>query len=88
MSTLFAVLAGAMILLMVPYVGRVISGPTIFDRLVGLAGIGTKVAVLIVVLGVLYDRAEMFVDISLAFLLLNLVTTLVIARHVKERRLA
>lgn len=77
-GALFAVLA-----LFVPFLARVIRGPTIFDRVVALNGIGTLVPVMLVLIGLLYDRTEMFVDIALALFLLNLFTTLLIAHYVR-----
>lgn len=85
---LFVAAAAAMLAIAVPYVWRVIAGPTVFDRLVGLNGIGTKVAVLVVIAGLAYDRVDMFVDLALGFLLLNIVTTLLIAKHVRRTRRA
>jgi multicomponent Na+:H+ antiporter subunit F len=83
------VFVGALLLLlalMVPFLVRVIRGPTIFDRVVALNGLGTLVPVMLVMIGLLYARAEMFVDIALALFLLNLFTTLLIAHHVRRAR--
>ena len=85
---LFSGAGVAMLGLAVPYLGFVIRGPTVFDRLVALNAIGTKVAVLTVVAGVLYGRLDMFVDLALGFVLLNVVTTLLIARYVRDRKRA
>ncbi|HSP90125.1 MAG TPA: monovalent cation/H+ antiporter complex subunit F [Vicinamibacterales bacterium] len=71
--------------LMMPFVSRVITGPTIFDRVVALNGLGTLVPATLVLVGLLYDRVDMFVDLALALFLLNVFTTLLIARYVRER---
>jgi multicomponent Na+:H+ antiporter subunit F len=63
------------------YIYRVIVGPTVFDRLVGVAGIGTKVILLLILIGVLYDRLDMVIDIVLGYALLNFVATLAAARY-------
>jgi multicomponent Na+:H+ antiporter subunit F len=68
-----------------PFVLRVISGPTIFDRAVALNGIGTLVPVALVLTGLIYDRLDMYVDLALALFLLNVFTTLLIARYVRFR---
>jgi len=78
-TSIVVLLAGA------PYVARIVRGPTVFDRVVGLNGLGTKVAVLLVLSGALFARIEMMVDLALGLFLLNLVTTLLIARHVRAR---
>lgn len=86
MAGVWTLTALALIALMAPYLKRAIVGPSAFDRLVSLNAIGTKVGVLLVIVGLLYDRTEMFVDIALALFLLNLVATLLVARYVSERR--
>lgn len=79
-SAMFAVL-----LLMTPFLARALAGPTVFDRVVALNGMGTLVAVVLVLLGMVYGREDMFVDLALALFLLNLFTTLLIARHVRQK---
>jgi multicomponent Na+:H+ antiporter subunit F len=85
MTVFFVVALLLVILLSVPFVTRVIVGPTKFDRVVGLNGIGTMVPVLMVLAGVIYGQAEMFVDMAVALYLLNLFTTLLIARYVRDK---
>jgi multicomponent Na+:H+ antiporter subunit F len=69
------------------YLYRVLQGPTIFDRVLGLNGISTKAIILLVVIGVVYDRVEMFVDISTGYALLNLVGALAVAKYLEEKGL-
>lgn len=85
MILLFTGVASVLLLLALPYMVRVVAGPTVFDRVAGLNGIGTKVPVLLVLQGLMYDRLEMFVDIALALFLLNLFTTLLVARYVYDK---
>lgn len=73
------------VLLVVPFIGRAIAGPTIFDRVVALNGMGTLIPVLLVLIGLRYDRADMFVDMALGLFLLNLFMTLLIARYVRDK---
>lgn len=63
------------------YIYRIIVGPSVFDRLVGAAGIGTKTILLLILIGVLYDRLDMVIDIVLGYALLNFVATLAAARY-------
>lgn len=67
------------------YLYRVIRGPTVFDRLLGLNGISTKAIILLVVIGTVYGRVDMFVDISTGYALLNLVAALAIAKYLEEQ---
>jgi len=71
--------------LMVVYLYRVVRGPSVFDRVLGLNGISTKAIVLLVLIGTLFERVEMFVDISTGYALLNLVSALAIAKFLEER---
>lgn len=73
-------------ILIVMYLYRVIRGPTLFDRILGLNGISTKAIILLVVIGTVYERVEMFVDISTGYALLNLVGALAIAKYLEQRR--
>lgn len=68
------------IIIIIPFY-RVVKGPTVFDRLLGAGAIGTKTLVLILLLGFLFDRLEMFIDIALAYAILNLISTLIIAKY-------
>jgi multicomponent Na+:H+ antiporter subunit F len=70
---------------MVVYLYRVVRGPSVFDRALGLNGISTKAIVLLVVIGTVFERVEMFVDISTGYALLNLVSALAVAKFFEER---
>ena len=67
------------------YLYRVVRGPTVYDRVLGLNGISTKAIIILVVIGTIYDRVEMFVDISTGYALLNLVGALAITKYLEER---
>jgi multicomponent Na+:H+ antiporter subunit F len=83
MNTLFVGLTIVVLLLMLVFIGRVIVGPTIFDRVVALNGVGTIFPLLLILIGLDYGRADMFIDLALALFLLNLFTTLLVARYVR-----
>lgn len=85
MTSFYAFVAVAILGLALPYLGRVIAGPTVFDRVIGLNGIGTKVPLLLILIVLMYERVDMVVDVVLALFLLNLVTTLLIAKYVREK---
>ncbi len=59
---------------------RVVRGPTIFDRMLGAGAIGTKTMVLILTIGMVYNRFDMFVDITLAYAILNFIGIIAIAK--------
>jgi multicomponent Na+:H+ antiporter subunit F len=65
---------------------RVVTGPTAIDRIMGVNVIGTKTTVLLVIIGTIYHRVEMFVDIALAYALLNFLAVLAASRFFMHRR--
>ena len=65
---------------------RAIAGPTVLDRLVGANAIGSKTVVLLLLIGCIYQRVEMFVDIALAYALLNFIAVLAASRYFHKRR--
>jgi multicomponent Na+:H+ antiporter subunit F len=73
--------------LILVYLYRVIQGPTVFDRVLGLNGISTKSIILMIVLGMVYERENMFVDISTGYALLNLVGAIAVAKFLEQRGL-
>jgi multicomponent Na+:H+ antiporter subunit F len=73
--------------LILVYLYRVIQGPTVFDRVLGLNGISTKSIILMIVLGMVYEREDMFVDISTGYALLNLVGAIAVAKFLEQRGL-
>ena len=75
----------AITLLIGVYLYRVLRGPTVYDRVLGLNGISTKAIILLVVIGTVYERVEMFVDIAIGYALVSLVGSLAIAKYLEER---
>lgn len=59
---------------------RVVRGPTVFDRMLGAGAIGTKTMVLILAIGLVFKRFDMFVDITLAYAVLNFIGVVAIAK--------
>ncbi len=65
---------------------RAVAGPTVLDRLIGVNAIGSKTTVLLVVIGLLYQRVDMFVDIALAYAMLNFIAVLAASRFFQKRK--
>ncbi len=62
---------------------RVMKGPTVFDRMVGVGVIGTKTIILICLTGFAFGRLEMFIDIAIAYAMLNFLGSIVIAKYLE-----
>jgi multicomponent Na+:H+ antiporter subunit F len=86
METFFLYSAIALSLIMVLSLYRAVFGPTVLDRMVGVNAIGSKTTVLLLLIGIIYQRVEMFVDISLAYACLNFIAVLAASRYFQKRK--
>ncbi len=75
-----------LVLLMILSLYRAVKGPTIFDRLIGVNAIGSKTTVLLLIIGLLFERFDMFVDIAMAYALLNFIAVLAMSRYFHKRK--
>jgi multicomponent Na+:H+ antiporter subunit F len=80
----FVALVLAILTLTFAYVYRLAAGPTVFDRLLGVSGLGTKTTLVLLLVGLVYGRLDMFVDISVAYALLSFVGSLAAARYLER----
>jgi multicomponent Na+:H+ antiporter subunit F len=60
---------------------RAVCGPTVFDRLIGAGFVGTKTSILLVLIGFIYGRIDMFVDLALVYSILNFIGTLIVSKY-------
>lgn len=72
--------------LMVVSLYRAVFGPTVLDRMIGANAIGSKTVVLLIIIGFVYRRVDMFVDIALAYALLNFIAVLAASRYFQKRK--
>lgn len=86
MISFFLYVAIGLCLIMVLSIYRVLFGPTTLDRLIGVNAIGSKTVILLLLIGFLYGRVDMFVDIALAYGLLNFVAVVAAARYFHKRK--
>jgi multicomponent Na+:H+ antiporter subunit F len=85
MKTFLLYILVSLAILLGAYLYRVLKGPTIFDRVLGLNGISTKAIILLIVMGIYFERVDMFVDISTGYALLNLVGALAVAKYLERK---
>ena len=64
---------------------RVMAGPSIYDRVLGVNAVASKTFLLILLVGLLYERLDMFVDIALAYALLNFVGSVAVAHYLERK---
>jgi len=84
LTSLFIVAAVTLTIIALIYLYRVVVGPTIYDRLLGLAGIGTKAILILILIGAIYGELDMVIDIALGYALLNFVAGLASAKYARS----
>ncbi|MBN2851878.1 MAG: pH regulation protein F [Clostridia bacterium] len=63
---------------------RIIIGPTVWDRLLGFNIVLSKILMLIVLFSMIFDKTYLL-DIAITYALIGFVSTLFIARFLKDR---
>jgi len=66
---------------------RAFKGPSVFDRMNALGVIGADTILLVVLFGYLDGRADMYVDIAIAYAVLGFVGSVVIAKYLGGKKL-
>jgi multicomponent Na+:H+ antiporter subunit F len=84
MTQFFLILGMGLCVLVLPCLYRATYGPTVLNRAAGISAIGTKTLIILLIMGVIYDRIEMFVDISMVYALLNFLGCLVLAKYLER----
>lgn len=85
MILFYETVIGVISLIILIFLYRVLRGPTVFDRVLGLNGISSKAILLLIVIGSVYGRLSMFVDIALGYALINLIGALATATYLEHR---
>ena len=72
----------ALVAAMALALGRALIGPTLYDRILAANTFGTKTVLIIAVVGFLFGRPE-FLDIALAYALINFIGTIAVLKFFK-----
>jgi len=86
MNYLFPVVAVFIVILMFLPLYRAIKGPTLFDRLISAGQMGTNGILVLVILGFSYQRVDMFIDLAIAYALLNFIGTIAFGKYLERHR--
>ena len=84
MTQFFLIIGLGMCVLVLLCLYRATFGPTILNRAAGISAIGTKTLIILLLMGVVYDRVDMFIDISMVYALLNFLGTVVLAKYLER----
>ena len=88
MHGLLIALVGGLALAMLLSFYRLLSGPTLWDRLTGLSLIGTKTMILLLVIGETVGRQDIFVDITFSYALIIFIGSLALAKYFEGKGVA
>ena len=86
MDQFFLITGVLLCLVMILPLYRAIAGPTVLDRLIGVNAIGSKTTALLILIGLLYHRVDMFVDIAIAYATLNFIAVLAASRYFQKKK--
>ena len=84
---LYAITAFAVLIALGLALARAFLGPTVFDRILAVNSVGTKTVLLIAILGFLTGRPD-FLDIAIAYALINFIGVVAVLKFVKYGDLA
>ncbi len=83
---MFETAASVIVLAALLVLYRVIRGPRIYDRALGVNVIGTKTVVVLALIGFIYKRPH-FLDLALVYALINFIATIAILKYKETGRL-
>ena len=81
---MYTVVALAIMVTMILAVARAVAGPSLYDRVLAVNMFGTKTALLLSIVSMQFGRAE-FLDLALAYALINVVGVLAVLEFVESR---
>ncbi len=83
---MYAAVTIALIVTMALALLRALLGPTVYDRVLAVNMFGTKTVLLVSVIAYLYERPD-FLDLALAYALINFIGVLAVLQFVQARAL-
>jgi len=86
MNEFFVAVGLGLCLLVFLVLYRVIFGPGVFNRIAAISAIGTKILIILLVFGYVYNRVDMFIDISMVYALLNFIGSIAAAKYLEMER--
>ena len=63
---------------------RLIVGPRVYNRLLAAGAIGTNATAILAIMGYIFDRPDMYVDLALTYALLNFIGTVAVGKYLEN----
>jgi multicomponent Na+:H+ antiporter subunit F len=86
MNLIFSIIAVIIVALMLLPLYRVVKGPTLYDRIISAGLMGTNGVLVLAVVGFIYNRVDMFIDLAIAYALLNFIGTVAVGKYLERHR--
>jgi multicomponent Na+:H+ antiporter subunit F len=83
MSSFFLCLGMGLFTLVFLCLYRGVFGPGVLNRIAAISAIGTKTLIILLLMGFIYNRVDMFIDISMVYALLNFIGTITAAKYLE-----
>lgn len=65
---------------------RLVIGPFVFNRILAVNFFGTKTVVILLLIGFMYGRPDLFIDIAFVYVLINFTAVLAFLKYVESGR--
>jgi multicomponent Na+:H+ antiporter subunit F len=82
--TVFVAAAIVIVVVSTASLYRVVAGSSVFDRVLAAGAIGTNAIALLALTGFIFERPDMFVDMAIAYGLLNFIGTVAITKYLER----
>lgn len=83
MFNMFEVATFMIVLAAVLVLYRAVAGPFVFNRILAVNFFGTKTIVILLLVGFMYGRPDVFIDIAIVYVLINFTAVLAFLKYVQ-----
>ena len=84
MTDVFTVGAAVVVAISAAGFYLIVVGRTVYDRLLAAGAVGTNAIVLLALTGFIFERPDMFVDLALAYALLNFIGAVAAGKYLER----
>ena len=85
METFFLCILIGIILLTLMMVVFLFRGNSVYDRFIGILVISTKVILILILIGFVDGRRDMYVDIAISYGILGFISSVIVAKFMGQR---
>ena len=86
MQSVFTILFAGLLVIAASMVFFILYKKNTFDRLNALFSLNTQIILLIITVGFIDGRKDMYIDIAISYAILGFVTTIILAKYMGGRR--